>query len=141
MLSLSRAGIVGASVAVAGGVAFLIWNYASSSGEEKPETRLGEVGESDREQREGEKDEIREEETPVIKAQQQQTQCAEPTTAVVEPVAAAEVRNTSQVTFTGHTCVEMFRLLLLKHYICAFTPAAPPPGFTLKTRRRSVSVK
>ncbi|XP_026039421.1 ADP-ribosylation factor-like protein 9 [Astatotilapia calliptera] len=96
MLSLSRAGIVGASVAVAGGVAFLIWNYASSSGEEKPETRLGEVGESDREQREGEKDEIREEETPVIKAQQQQTQCAEPTTAVVEPVAAAEVRNTSQ---------------------------------------------
>ncbi|XP_006798972.1 ADP-ribosylation factor-like protein 9 [Neolamprologus brichardi] len=96
MSSLSRAAVLGASVAVAGGVAYLIWNYASSSGEEKPETRLGEVGESDREQREGEKDEIREEETPVIKAQQQQTQFAEPTTAVVEPVAAAEARNTSQ---------------------------------------------
>lgn len=126
MLSLSRAGIVGASVAVAGGVAYLIWNYASSSGEEKPETRLGEVGESDREQREGEKDEIREEETPVIKAQQQQTQFAEPTTAVVEPVAAAEVRNTSQVTFTVHTCVEMFRLCL--------HPSCPPPR-VLHSRR------
>lgn len=97
MLSLSRAGVLGASVAVAGGVAYLIWNYASSSREEKPETRLGEDGESDREQREGE-EEIREEETPVIKAeQQQQTQFTEPSTAVVEPVAAAEARNTSQV--------------------------------------------
>lgn len=96
MLSLSRAGVIGASVAVAGGVAYLIWNYASSSREEKPETRLGEDGESDREQREGE-EEIREEEAPVIKAeQQQQTQFTEPSTAVVEPVAAAEARNTSQ---------------------------------------------
>lgn len=102
MLSWSRAGVLGASVAVAGGVAYLIWNYASSSGEEKPETRLGEDGESDREQREGEKEEIREEEAPVIKAQQQQTQFAEPTTAVVEPVAAAEARNTSQVTRHVH---------------------------------------
>lgn len=96
MFGLGRAGVLGASVAVAGGVAYLIWSYASSSGEEKPETRPGQDGESGREEREGEEEETREEEAPVIRAQQQQTQLLEPTLPVVESVAVAEVQKTSQ---------------------------------------------
>uniref|UniRef100_A0A3B5A7W1 ADP ribosylation factor like GTPase 9 n=1 Tax=Stegastes partitus TaxID=144197 RepID=A0A3B5A7W1_9TELE len=42
MFGLREAGVLGASAALAGGVAYLIWNYASSSGHKKPETRPGE---------------------------------------------------------------------------------------------------
>ncbi|KAM6952327.1 ADP-ribosylation factor-like protein 9 isoform 3-T3 [Lycodopsis pacificus] len=40
MFGLREAGVLGASVALAGGVAYFIWNYSSSSsGEKKPQTR------------------------------------------------------------------------------------------------------
>lgn len=58
MFGLREAGVLGASVVVAGGVAYLIWNYASSSGEKKPETRPGLDGQITRE--EGERKEQRE---------------------------------------------------------------------------------
>lgn len=35
MFGVREAGVLGASVALAAGVAYLIWNYASSSGEKK----------------------------------------------------------------------------------------------------------
>lgn len=54
MFGLREAGVLGASVAVAGGVAYFIWNYASSSGEKKPETRPGEGGEGKGEEKRGE---------------------------------------------------------------------------------------
>lgn len=37
MFGFREAGVLGASVALAGGLAYLIWNYASSYGENKPE--------------------------------------------------------------------------------------------------------
>lgn len=40
MFGLRNAGVVGASLAVAGGVAYCFWSYASSSGETKPRTRV-----------------------------------------------------------------------------------------------------
>ncbi|CAJ1059172.1 ADP-ribosylation factor-like protein 9 [Xyrichtys novacula] len=39
MLALKDAGVVGVSVALAGGVAYLIWNYASSHGKKQREAR------------------------------------------------------------------------------------------------------
>ena len=41
MVGWREAGVLGASVAVAGGVAYLIWNYASFSGKKTPEARAG----------------------------------------------------------------------------------------------------
>lgn len=52
MFGLREAGVLGASVALAGGVAYLIWNYASSSGEKKPEARPTQDGKSAREEEE-----------------------------------------------------------------------------------------
>ncbi|XP_061582103.1 ADP-ribosylation factor-like protein 9 [Cololabis saira] len=39
MFGLREAGVVGASAALAGAVAYLIWNYVSSPGQNKPDTR------------------------------------------------------------------------------------------------------
>lgn len=85
MFGLRRAGVLGASAALFGGVAYFLWTYATSSGKEKPKTRPGEAGEG----RGEEEEEIREEEAPVIGAQRQQTQ--------PEAAAAAEAPNSSQV--------------------------------------------
>ncbi|XP_023249344.1 ADP-ribosylation factor-like protein 9 isoform X1 [Seriola lalandi dorsalis] len=63
MFGLREAGVLGASVVVAGGVAYLIWNYAYSSGEKKPEPRPGQDGTSPREGGEGKKEERKEEAT------------------------------------------------------------------------------
>ncbi|XP_051276677.1 ADP-ribosylation factor-like protein 9 [Dicentrarchus labrax] len=52
MFGLREAGVLGVSVALAGGVAYLIWNYASSSREKKPETRPAKDGRSGREGKE-----------------------------------------------------------------------------------------
>lgn len=46
MFGLRRAGVLGASVALAGGVAYVFWNYSSFSGEKKPETPSGRDGTS-----------------------------------------------------------------------------------------------
>lgn len=59
MFGLREAGVLGASVALAGGVAYFIWNYSSSSsGEKKPQTRprIGgkRAGEAKEEERGGE---------------------------------------------------------------------------------------
>ncbi|XP_037315958.1 ADP-ribosylation factor-like protein 9 isoform X1 [Pungitius pungitius] len=54
MFDLRNAGVVGASLAVAGGVAYCVWNYASSSGEKKPRAQPKEPAESaEGERREG----------------------------------------------------------------------------------------
>lgn len=42
MFGLREAGVIGASVAVAGGVAYLIWSYVSDSGRQKPGAPPGE---------------------------------------------------------------------------------------------------
>uniref|UniRef100_A0A3P8RRJ6 ADP-ribosylation factor-like 9 n=1 Tax=Amphiprion percula TaxID=161767 RepID=A0A3P8RRJ6_AMPPE len=61
MFGLREAAVLGASAVLAGGVAYLIWNYASSSGHQKPDTRPGEDGRhSGRGETEGKR-----EETPV----------------------------------------------------------------------------
>ncbi|XP_069025577.1 ADP-ribosylation factor-like protein 9 [Embiotoca jacksoni] len=67
MFGLREAGVFGASVALAGGVAYLIWSFASSSGKEKPETRPGPRGEgkSVKEEEERRKEEAPAEETVV----------------------------------------------------------------------------
>ncbi|XP_010786125.1 ADP-ribosylation factor-like protein 9 [Notothenia coriiceps] len=44
MFGLKTAGVIGASVAMAGGVAYVVWNYASSPGEKETETRPEEDG-------------------------------------------------------------------------------------------------
>ncbi|PWA18653.1 hypothetical protein CCH79_00005590 [Gambusia affinis] len=49
MLGLRNAGVFGASAVLAGGVAYLIWNYGSSGKEKKLDTRPGEDGRNGRE--------------------------------------------------------------------------------------------
>lgn len=44
MFGLKTAGVLGASVVMAGGVAYLVWNYASSPEEKETETRPEEDG-------------------------------------------------------------------------------------------------
>ncbi|XP_034453638.1 ADP-ribosylation factor-like protein 9 [Hippoglossus hippoglossus] len=44
MVGWREAGVLGASAAVAGGVAYLIWNYASFSGKKTPGARAGGAG-------------------------------------------------------------------------------------------------
>ncbi|KAK9518460.1 hypothetical protein VZT92_023766 [Zoarces viviparus] len=84
MFGLREAGVLGASVALAGGVAYFIWNYSSSSsGEKKPQTRPRRDG-----KRAGEpKEEERGGEAP-----------NEPTVVVpaAEPTVAAEPKTTSE---------------------------------------------
>jgi len=50
MLGLREAGILSASVVLAGGVAYLIWNYVPSPGQKKRDTRPGEDSKSTREE-------------------------------------------------------------------------------------------
>ncbi|XP_037636149.1 ADP-ribosylation factor-like protein 9 [Sebastes umbrosus] len=77
MLGLREAGVVGASVAVAGGVAYLIWTFtsssSSSSGEEekKPETRPEKDGQSAEEEpeRRGEAVVVPAAEAPLVAAE------------------------------------------------------------------------
>ncbi|KAM7000687.1 ADP-ribosylation factor-like protein 9 [Tautogolabrus adspersus] len=64
MVGLRGTGVLGVSVALAGGVAYLIWTYASSSGKKKPDTRPSQDGLGTREERGagGERKERRKEE-------------------------------------------------------------------------------
>ncbi|XP_026186142.1 ADP-ribosylation factor-like protein 9 [Mastacembelus armatus] len=62
MFGLRGAGVLGASVAVAGGVAYLIWKHASFPREEKPETRPKRDGE-------GVEEEVEEEKRGQVKAE------------------------------------------------------------------------
>ncbi|XP_059202944.1 ADP-ribosylation factor-like protein 9 [Centropristis striata] len=86
MSGLRRAGILGASVALAGGVAYLIWSYRSSSGEKETRTRAGEDSGSGRVEAEGNAEERREEAVVAVKA----------VTAAAAPVVAAEAPKTSE---------------------------------------------
>ncbi|KAM8733721.1 ADP-ribosylation factor-like protein 9 isoform 1-T1 [Acanthopagrus schlegelii] len=84
MFGVREAGVLGASVALAAGVAYLIWNYASSSGEKKREAPPSQDGTSAREEDgEGKGEERREaaEETVVVAA---------------APVVAAEAQKASE---------------------------------------------
>lgn len=71
MSALRTASVLGVSVALAGGVAFLIWKYASFSGKKEPGTRPGEDGgrvkEKEEEKHERRRGEV-EEEDPVVVA-------------------------------------------------------------------------
>lgn len=67
MFGVREAGVLGASVALAAGVAYLIWNYASSSGEKKLEVPPSQDGTSAREDGE-ERRETAEEESVVVAA-------------------------------------------------------------------------
>ncbi|XP_034545359.1 ADP-ribosylation factor-like protein 9 [Notolabrus celidotus] len=69
MFGLRGAGVLGVSVALAGGVAYLIWNYASSSGKKEPETRPGGEGRRSKEE-EAEKHGRREEEGEEVEAEE-----------------------------------------------------------------------
>ncbi|TKS72797.1 ADP-ribosylation factor-like protein 9 [Collichthys lucidus] len=82
MFGLREAGVLGFSVAVAGGVAYFIWSHSTSSGEKKKEKEKKEE-----EKKEEEKDgkSVREEEGE--KKQEQ----------AVQPVAAAEAQKASQL--------------------------------------------
>lgn len=68
MFGRREAGVLGATVVLAGGVAYLIWNYVSSSGEKKPETRPEKDGKSAREEGEGKEEERKEEQVVVVAA-------------------------------------------------------------------------
>ncbi|XP_068570210.1 ADP-ribosylation factor-like protein 9 [Cebidichthys violaceus] len=86
MFGLREAGVLGASVALAGGVAYFIWNF--SSGEKKPQTRPRKegkrAGEAEEEDRGGE-------------APDDVFAAAEPTiAAAATPVVAAEPKKTSE---------------------------------------------
>ncbi|KAF7663571.1 hypothetical protein LDENG_00206240, partial [Lucifuga dentata] len=91
MPGLREAGFLGVSVALAGGLAYLIWTYASSSGDKKPEnppTRDPGTGRREKEKREEEEKREKEEENVEEEAEE----------AVVDGTAApvaAETRKTS----------------------------------------------
>lgn len=75
MFGVGKASVLGASVVLAGGVAYLVWTYASSSRGRKPETRQqdedGEDAEGDI--RKGEKEDEQVVATPVVAATVQKT--------------------------------------------------------------------
>ncbi|TDH07344.1 hypothetical protein EPR50_G00105010 [Perca flavescens] len=88
MIGLKEAGVLGTSVVLAGGVAYLLWSYASSSsGEKKPETRPEKAGTSAREEGEGKARKRRAE------AAAEQTVVA---AAAAAPVAAAPAQKASK---------------------------------------------
>lgn len=79
--------MLGVSAALAGGAAYLIWNYASSSGRKEPETRPGGAG--------GEK----KEEEGVKKNERRKEEEEEETVEVAAPLLAAADK-TPEVKFT-----------------------------------------
>nr|XP_046262004.1 ADP-ribosylation factor-like protein 9 [Scatophagus argus] len=62
MFGLKDAGVLGASIVLAGGVAYFLWNYASSSGKKEPETRPGRDKINAKEEGKGKKEKERNEE-------------------------------------------------------------------------------
>lgn len=90
MSGLRAAGVLGASVALAGGLAYLIWNYASSSGEGKPETRPEKDGKTARKEGEGDEEERKEEEQTVVAVEEAPVVAAEaPKASESKPVESA----------------------------------------------------
>ncbi|MEQ2173414.1 hypothetical protein GOODEAATRI_031945 [Goodea atripinnis] len=63
MFGMMETGVLGASVVLAGGVAYLIWNYASSAKQKKLDTQPGEDCRNNREEEKVE--EKREKKAPV----------------------------------------------------------------------------
>ncbi|XP_040904897.1 ADP-ribosylation factor-like protein 9 [Toxotes jaculatrix] len=93
MFGLREAGVLGASVVLAGGVAYLIWNYTSSSGQKKPVNRSGQGGVSPRGEGEGKKKkEEEEEQRRREEATTEQTVVA----AAAAPVAAAKAPQSAE---------------------------------------------
>ncbi|XP_076595714.1 ADP-ribosylation factor-like protein 9 [Chaetodon auriga] len=80
MFRLREAGILGASVALAGGVAYLVWNYASSSGEKKLDARPSQDGKRAGGEGKGEEEERGEaaEQTVVVAAEAQKASESRP---------------------------------------------------------------
>uniref|UniRef100_UPI0037E792B4 ADP-ribosylation factor-like protein 9 n=1 Tax=Semicossyphus pulcher TaxID=241346 RepID=UPI0037E792B4 len=97
-MGLREAGVLGVSVALAGGVAYLIWNYASSSREKEPETRPGQDGESAGE--EGKVEERREKLHLSLRREEEEEEIEESEETVVvaaaAPVVAATAPQTSE---------------------------------------------
>lgn len=102
MFGRREAGVLGATVVLAGGVAYLIWNYASSSAEKKPETRPEKDGKSAREEGEGKEEETKEEPVVVI--------------AAAAPVVGATAQKAPEVknlNFPGNTFLDTFAFYVL----------------------------
>ncbi|XP_060935489.1 ADP-ribosylation factor-like protein 9 [Limanda limanda] len=98
MVGWREAGALGASAAVAGGVAFLIWKYTSFPGQETPEARGGGGGGGgggqegeDRKEVDGERSRRRKEEEEVMKVTEHVSAAAAP-----PPVAAVKPPETPQ---------------------------------------------
>ncbi|CAB1455730.1 unnamed protein product [Pleuronectes platessa] len=102
MVGWREAGALGASAAVAGGVAYLIWNYASFSGQKTPEDRAGgargggggggQEGEDKKKEVDGSKRRRRKEEEEEMKITEQSVSAA----AAPPPVAAAKHPDTPE---------------------------------------------
>ncbi|GLD70523.1 ADP-ribosylation factor-like protein 9 isoform X1 [Lates japonicus] len=97
MFGLREAGILGASVAVAGGVAYLIWNYASSfPGQKTPEPRpSGQDGGSPRRE-EGEGEKKKKEEEEEERREEATTEQSVVVSAAAAPVVAAKAPQSSE---------------------------------------------
>lgn len=95
MSALRTASVVGVSVALAGGVAFLIWKYASSSGKKEPETRPGKHGgrakEDEGVKNKRKEDEVKEKDTDVVAAVAPVVAAAAPKSPESRPSAGTQV--------------------------------------------------
>ncbi|XP_074530281.1 ADP-ribosylation factor-like protein 9 [Halichoeres trimaculatus] len=95
MSGLRTAGVVGVSVALAGGVAFLIWKYASPFGRKEPETRPGEDGgsseEEERVKNERRDDKVEDEDAVVVAAAAPVVAAAAPKSPESRPSAGTQV--------------------------------------------------
>lgn len=86
MVGWKEAGILGASAVLAGGVAYLIWNYASSSGQETPGTRAeGGKGGEDRKEEDKDTGTRKEEEVKITEQAAVVSAAAPPVAAVARP--------------------------------------------------------
>lgn len=78
MVGLREAGVLGASAVLAGGVAYLVWNYASSPKQKKLDTRPGEDNRNGREEKEEEREKTASAEESVFPVQAPTTSAAKP---------------------------------------------------------------
>lgn len=102
MLGFREAGVIGVSVALAGGLAYIVWNNAFFS-RESSETRPGDKGESCRERRRPAREKTKKE---VVEKSGKDAE--ETVDARVETIYSAErARRVSEVTVTsdGHTFI------------------------------------
>ncbi|XP_058505083.1 ADP-ribosylation factor-like protein 9 [Solea solea] len=96
MVGLRETGFLGASVALAAGVAYLIWNYASSSGQKKTGSRRSGENDTSSTRKEDNRRKKEEEEKRVVEEEEELTE----QTAVVTAATAAVTAAAAAVTAT-----------------------------------------